>query len=150
AFTKFAGFDYTVQRVWSNRQASAGHDPCQPALPGEVYFNASPVMTDTVDLGLEMGKPKGVAIPLGQSKTIAVDLFSDGPTSGPWTVSAENAFPGEPYLGFSLDETTGANGDRLMLTITLLQAPPHNFAPFFVKSSLNGHDNYWIGFASDP
>src|SRR5206468_11189841 len=89
SFTKFAELPaYTVQRFWSNASAAAGHDPCVPSLPGEVYFQSAPVLPDMVSLtGLPVPL-KGVQIPVGQSKVISVDLFSDAPTSGPWTVQA--------------------------------------------------------------
>jgi hypothetical protein len=150
AFTKFAGFDYTVQRIWSNAHATAGQDPCRPELPGEVYFNASPVLPDAVVMSAG-GQPvtmAGVNIPVGQSKTIAVQLFSEAPTSGPWTVSAVNA--GTAYLGFSFDKTTGSNGDTLMLTITVNSAPTRRNESFVVKSSLGGQDNEWIGVVGNP
>ena len=151
AFTKFAGFDYTVQRIWSNAQAKAGHDPCQPEPPGEVYFNASPVETDDVAVSYD-GQTltaKGVQIAVGQSKTIAVELFSDGPTSGPWTVSAQNA-TSSPALGFSFDKTTGVNGDTLMLTITVNTVPTRRYESFLLESSLNGQENFWIGIVGNP
>ena len=37
------GFDHLMQRVWSNVNAAAGHDPCQPDAPMP-YFNSAPVM----------------------------------------------------------------------------------------------------------
>ena len=89
SFYKPAGLTTLVQRVWSNAAAAAGHDPCQPdgASP---YFNSAPVLTDTLQV---VGSPfgsfttKGVKIPVGSSKTIELDLYSDAPTSGPWNVS---------------------------------------------------------------
>lgn len=151
AFTKFAGFNYTVQRIWSNLQATAGNDPCQPALPGEVYFNSSLVLTDdvTMNVGGQMLVAKGVNIPLGQSKTIPVELFSNAPTTGPWTVTAQNATSTQ-YLAFSFDKTSGVNGDVLNLTITVNSAPTRAFESFLVKSALNGQDNFWIGVVGNP
>ena len=32
----------------SNKAAAAGHEPCVPALPGEVYFNSAPVLPDVL------------------------------------------------------------------------------------------------------
>ena len=46
SFTEFDELPYVVQRSWSNKAASAGHDPCVPQLQGDVYFNAAPVMND--------------------------------------------------------------------------------------------------------
>ncbi len=88
-FTTFPPFNYTVQRTWSNKSAAMGHDPCVPELPGEVYFNAAPVLPDIVSINLQgqTTMVKAVKIPPGMSKTIPVELWSEGPTA-PWTVSA--------------------------------------------------------------
>ena len=69
---------------------------------------------------------KGVKIPVGESKTIEVDLFSDGATSGPWTVAAidssRRARAGAT-LDLKWDRTTGLNGEKLHLTVTVTEAP---------------------------
>ena len=81
AFTQFPELAYTVQRTWSNAAAMASHDPCVPALANEVYFNAVPELNDTITIG-GMFTMLGVQIPVGQTKTIDLDLFSDGDTGG--------------------------------------------------------------------
>jgi hypothetical protein len=156
-WVKPAGLPYTVQRIWSNQNALAGHDPCQPALPNEVYFNAAPVLPDTIivsTFGMST-VVKGVKIPVGMSKTIDVDLFSDAATSGPWTVTANDTIAalggGSPLLQLSLDRNTGVNGEKLHLTIQVLKAGKHNTESFLLKSQLNGTsqlngaENVWIG-----
>jgi hypothetical protein len=118
---------YEVQRTWSNASAAAGHDPCVPARTTP-YLGVAPVLDDTVTLtfgggggGGGMVTTKGVTIPVGMSKTIEVDLFTDGPTAD-YTVAAvdvASALRGRPTeLTFAWDKTTGHNGDKLMLTIT--------------------------------
>jgi hypothetical protein len=151
AFTTFSELPYTVQRIWSNAAAKAGHDPCQPALPGEVYFNAAPVLSDTISTTY-FGQPvtvKGVHIPVGQSKTIPLELYSDAPTSGPWKVSvadAASAFGGATaLLSLSLDKNTGVNGEKLNLTIKVMAAGKHGTETFIVQSSLGGQQNLWFG-----
>src|SRR5205085_1746464 len=66
--------------------------------------------------------PLGVRIPLGQTQTVDVALFSSGPTTRPWRVSAysydEPGNTGPPTLDLSLDRGGGQNGDRLRLSIT--------------------------------
>jgi hypothetical protein len=117
-----ADVGYWVQRVWSDANALASHDPCAPDLTGEVYFSAVPDLAQTeVFPGLYMD---GITVAPGASATVALHLFSDGPTTGPWTVSvSEPTGAGglEPYapgqLVFSLDKTTGENGDTLALTV---------------------------------
>ena len=111
-----------VARFWSNAAASAGHDPCAPAL-SLPYFNSVPVLPDEipVDFGYGLAPTKGVVVPLGQSKTIDVQLFSDAPTTA-WLVEADDSSSwtagASPELTFAWDKTAGNNGDTLELTIT--------------------------------
>lgn len=152
AFYMPPGITTFVQHVWSNAAAAAGHDPCQPngTTP---YFNSAPVMTDTVQIPNSVFGPletKGVKIPIGSSAKIEVDLYSDGPTSGPWAVSALNLssiFFGaaNPALSFSFDKPTGQNGDKLYLTIKSLAAGPLGAAPFWIESDLGQTSKFWVG-----
>lgn len=154
-FTKFAELpQYTVQRSWSNAAAAAGHDPCVPALPGDVYFNAAPELPDTITYSLfgQQLSTKGVTIPVGGTRTIPIDLFSEGPTSGAWTVEAQDfsaLMGGVPHLTLSLSPTTGVNGDKLQLTITVNSTGTHNNELFLLKSTLNGHSNVWLGLVGN-
>jgi hypothetical protein len=152
AFYKPTGVTDLVQRVWSNAAAAAGHDPCQPngSTP---YFNSAPVLSDTVQIPNTVFGPletQGVDIPIGTSKTIELDLYSDAPTSGPWTVSAidlSSTFFGatSPALSFSFDKTSGQNGDKLHLTITALAAGPLGASPFWIESDLGNVQKFWVG-----
>jgi len=146
------GATYEIQRSWSNAAAKAGTNPCVPVPPGEPYFNSVPVLPDTVNLdyyGTQI-QTKGVSIPVGQSKTIDLQLWSEAPTSGEWTVTAYDL---NDYLGFgkkhvdlALDKTTGKNGDVLKLTITVLSKDPNLFGEgFVISSTLNGHENTAMG-----
>ncbi len=144
SFQRLVG-PYVVQRSWSNVSALAGHDPCVPVL-SETYFNAAPVFTTSADITFN-GKvlsTKGLPLPLGQTKTIAVKLFSEAPTSD-WNVQAIVASE-PPGLTFSWDAQTGHNGDTLHLTITRTAATGGEF----VLESQNGAStNLWFGFVSD-
>jgi hypothetical protein len=150
AFTKFDGLSYTVQRSWSNASAAAGHDPCVPLLTKEVYFNAAPELPDMISLGGLGGfQTTGVSVPVGMSKTIDLDLFSDGPTGGPWTVSVKDY---QSLMGgasgnftFALDRTQGQNGEKLHLTINSIKATQYNAGIFVVISKLNGQTHFWFG-----
>jgi hypothetical protein len=142
---------YPVHRAWSNAAARAGREPCAPASPGSVYFNSAPVMSDSVSFdyfGTRIDA-NGVRIPVGARRTVPVALWSDAPTSGPWTVSAEDveAFRGgAPVLRFTLDRASGQNGDTLQMTIEVLSADPRYGAePFVVTSSLGGAIHRWFG-----
>ncbi len=143
-----AGFPHALQRIWNNKAAAAGHDPCQPAASARPYFNAAPLLTDDVSISIYDGKvhtTKGIKATVGQQKTIEIDLFSDGPT-GPWTVEALDAEqqPGGPAtVELTLDKTTGKNGDKLHLTVKpLSRVASIGGVAFFLKSTL-GADIYW-------
>jgi hypothetical protein len=152
AFFTPPGISDLVQRVWSNAAAAAGHDPCEPdgTTP---YFNSAPVLDDTVQIpNTVFGalETKGVQIPVGTSKTIEVDLYSDGPTSGPWQVSGidlSSVFFGstKPALSFSFDKSEGQNGDKLNLTITALATGPLGASPFWIESDLGNVSKFWVG-----
>jgi hypothetical protein len=145
---------YAVQRTWSNAAAKAGHDPCVPAIAGEPYFNAAPVLTDDVDFaaGMDSKPTKGVKVAVGQSKTIEIDLFSDGPTTGPMTVHAMDANEingGKPDLGLSLDRTHGVNGEKLHLTITANKAGQYGGSEFVLLTTIGKTTNFWAGWVQN-
>ncbi len=140
---------YMVQRSWSNKAAAAGKDPCVPR-PREPYFNSAPVLNDNVTLG-GLGstiKVKGVQIPIGATKTVEIDLFSEAATSGPWEVAAydyNEYMGGQPALDFSFDATSGQNGQKLHLDITPLKVGQYNVEMFFIVSKLGDQQNIWVG-----
>ena len=141
---------YIVQRYWSNTAAAAGHDPCVPALfPSEPYFAAAPVLPDDVIVhtGYVDFPGKGVKIPVGQSRTIEVDLFSDAPAA-PWIISARGFvedFGEAPELAFQLDRDHGQNGEKVHLKITVLRSgvafPAQEL--FTIVSSREGTYSVW-------
>ena len=144
-----AGMTNLVQRAWSNSNAAASHDPCQPNGLSP-YFNTAAVVNDTISVDSPMlGKftTQGVHIPVGQSATIELDLFSDAPTSGPWTITALDVTDllGQPTaLSFSFDQSTGQNGDKVHLTIQALAESSLGAAPFFIVSQLGSVKTAWI------
>jgi hypothetical protein len=141
---------YWVARSWSNASAAAGHDPCLPTTPCTAYFASVPVLTDSVMI--DSVTMPDVHIPAGQTGTIELDLFSDGPTSGPWSVAVTQV-NGDPstvgQLGFSLDESSGQNGDVLHLSITVQQASEVEIEPFYVFSTLGRQQSVWIGLVGN-
>jgi hypothetical protein len=143
------GFPYAVQRIWSNASGAMSHDPCQPSLPGEVYFNAAPAQSDFVHI-LFNGQPLttyGIKIPLGQSRMVEVDLYSDAPLA-PWRVAALD-IAGGPLLNLSWDTTMGQNGDKLHLTITPVKADAQTGGePFLVASKSGTVTHYWMGYVA--
>ncbi len=152
-FVTFPELPYMVQRPWSNVAAKAGHDPCVPTLPNTVYFNSAPNFTDNVTLNIGQNiTVKGVKIPVGESKTIQVDLFSDAKTSGPWTVKAIDSSAiqgGSKQLDFAFDKDSGVNGEKLNLTITVLKSTPYKAEIFYLMSTLNGTRNMWVGIVGN-
>jgi hypothetical protein len=155
AFYRPAGIDNLVQRVWSNAAASASHDPCEPDGISP-YFNSAPVLNDTVEVvGSPLGSfpTKGVHIPVGLSKTIELDLYSDGPTSGTWKVSVLDLtsmfYGGPPALSFALDKTTGQNGDTIQLTITALAKSGVGASPFWIQNDLGNKSTVWLGLVGN-
>jgi hypothetical protein len=160
SYVKFSELPaYYVQRIWSNKTALTGGDPCVPVPPGEVYFNTIPVMPDELqvmgrgaDGGTTTIPTKGVMIPVGSSKTIELDLFSTAPTSQTWTVEAidSNVFNGgTALLQFSFDKSSGKNGDKIHMTIKVLAAGRRNTEAFLIVSNMGNAptspQNIWAG-----
>ncbi|HEY1960734.1 MAG TPA: hypothetical protein VGH28_34215 [Polyangiaceae bacterium] len=152
SFQRLVG-PYMVQRVWSNQSALAGHDPCAPAI-ADPYFNAAPILNDSVTLDYYGQKivTKGVQVPLGQSKTIDVEMFSDAPTSD-WTVQAvdETYGTGKPaQLTFSWDSQTGNNGDVRHVTITRDANGTHGGTEFILYAQHGTtSSNMWFAFVAN-
>lgn len=142
------GSTFMVQRSWSNAAAKAGKDPCLPA-PAGTFAGAAPVMTDAITLKDVPFTTKGVKIPIGQSRTIDVQLWSDPPTDEPWDVEAvdfNHFFGGPANLSLSLDKSRGADGDVLHLTIQALSKDATlGGEAFFVISQRGGSSSLFIG-----
>ena len=148
SFFQPSGFGYTVQRIWSNASVKVGKDPCQPELAGETYVGAVPLLSDAVTIS-DQGQSiqtKGVQIAQGQSKTVPVQLYSEGPI-GPFTVAARDLSQSGTNLSFSWNQTTGQNGDVLQLTITV-NAIDSQFGgdAFVVESAAGSNQGFWLGY----
>lgn len=152
AFYKFTELPYTVQRIWSDKSASAYHDPCVPALPGEVYFNSAPNFLENITIP-GFGTMKGAKIPVNGTGEVDLDLFSDGDTGGPWSVQAWDynvlTQQGSADLALSLDRSSGQNGEILHLTINVLQAGQYGASLFVVLSNLGQQQNWWVGLVGN-
>ena len=146
---------YAVQRTWSNKAAAAGHQPCVPAAANQVYFNSVPVLTEDVviDFGYGYTAPtKGVKIPVGKSKTVELDLFSDAPTNGPWTISASDVssyMQKGHELSFTFDKRTGQNGEKVHMTITADAAGQNGGSAFMVVSTLGKQRRFTVGYVQN-
>ena len=129
-----AGFTY--QRSWSNVSAAAGSDPCVPAPSDRAYFNVSP----------RAGSEK-IALAVGESRTIELDAFSDGPTPN-WNIDVIDvaALSGElAYLRAKYDIGTVNNGTKVSLTLTLLQSIDEGSGvPYVIVSHGHGALHTWM------
>jgi hypothetical protein len=113
------GQTFSVQRIWSDASAAAGHDPCVPVPSGEVYFNAAP-------------RKSFFVIDVGQSVTFDVDAFADGPMPD-WTLVVQDwSASASGYLDLTVEggEQTSAGpsikvnrGRTVRITATLLADP---------------------------
>jgi hypothetical protein len=135
------GSKYMVQRSWSNAAAKLTQNPCVPHTTTAPYFNSFPAL-DAIAYGDNTYITQGVHIPLGQSKTIDVKLFSSAATNGTWTVNAYDygywAFGAAPNLDLALDKSDGRNGDTIHLTITPQIADPDIGGEVFIIISHYG------------
>jgi hypothetical protein len=130
-----------VQHGWSNAAASAGKDPCVPPLPGEVYFNSAPRVKDALAVA-------GLGTMKGKTATVEVDLFSEADTGGPWNVDVVDRSNGT--LDLSLDNTSGQNGQKLYLTITVNSQSPNGYAIYQLTSSRGQTQTIWLGIVGYP
>jgi len=132
-----------VARSWSNAQIGLYHDPCVPTPDSTPYFASVPIMNDLVS-PLGLFPTNGIQLPVGTSKTVEVWMFSDGPTSGPWSVAATVLAGPANALGFAFDRDAGINGEKLHLTVTANQAGSF---PFALVSTLGAKQTTWVGIA---
>ena len=159
AVYKPAGLGFAVQRSWSNAAVLAGLGPCVPVPDGNVYFAAVPVLTDDVDItasnftGDLSGTTKGVQIPLGESRTIDLALFSTASLAAPFRVSMSDVPAlqgGAEELTFVLDVPSGVNGDILHATITRIKNGSIGGTQFAVKATGGTKTfHYWFGYAAN-
>jgi hypothetical protein len=150
---------YALQRLWSDKSAAAGHDPCVPAPPG-AFFSATPLGTldDLVlDMTSQQGpatqKASGLKVAVGASRTIEVGYYSDAPSEA-WTLTAIEMDPfadggpdpfaaaADKMLDLTLDKTSGKNGDKATLTVKVNKASPTKGRLVLLVSTLGGQTHY--------
>ena len=130
-WTSESGF--TVQRVWSNRAAAQGHDPCVPAIPETTYVALVP------------HQPTVRLQNLGESVQVAVQAASDRPVAG-WGVSALDMWgtrDQQRYVEVTLDRSRVTAGETGTLTITLRKRPPHEICLVGLVSTLGETSYVW-------
>jgi hypothetical protein len=138
-----AGFPWFVQRVWSNRSASLGEDPCLPA-PSTDYAYAVIDPSDTFVTSVLTGSPTTVPVvhvPVDTSVTVPVKIFA-------------NYSPVQlifSYFELSADVTvswtasTVQPGDTIMVTIHK-SSPGIDGASAFALETVDGatFSDFWI------
>jgi hypothetical protein len=143
----------TLQRQWSNASAKAGHNPCVPVPTGS-YFNVVPLSPEdiTVDTSAVGGpskqRTKGFHILQGETKSFSIGFNSDGATSGPWTIKAieGSAFnPGKTsHLSISIDKTTGVNGEKAVVSVTVNSISTRSHAELMTIVSTLGTQQHFM------
>jgi hypothetical protein len=146
-----ADLPYSLQRMWSNASAAAGHSPCAPQST-EPYFNVTPLAMETVSV-LVGATPTAVTalgyqIPVGSSKAFDVGYYSDAPT-GYWDVAAVEGNGLKPattsLLTIGLAKGVGLNGDKDTVTVAVNSAPSAGNAVLMtLVSSAPGHTSHYL------
>ena len=154
AFFTPSNYPFTVERSWSNSAAFAGKDPCVPAVAGP-YFGAAPSFADKVSLDFGNGPVPvaGIKIPVGQSKTVDVQVFSTNGGGGTITINPSDLgqwLGGGATLKLSLDKLSAQPGDVLHLTITRTGTnTKYGVSPFQLESHRAGRALSWYGLVGD-
>jgi hypothetical protein len=136
-YEETGNFPYAAQRMWSNKAALHGHDPCVPAASGTYHgMTLFPSQEATVSVDLtSAGRAKvttlGYNVTAGTPLTFQVGYFSDAPSS-PWTISSD--FPvttnlydssrdpiGNGAATVTIDKVSGQNGDIANVTVNVTQ-----------------------------
>ncbi|HEY6460374.1 MAG TPA: hypothetical protein VIY73_09490 [Polyangiaceae bacterium] len=120
-------FGNTLTRSWVNAAAKLSSDPCQPELPGEVFYDlAVPTTTETPSTP---GYPKSdgyIVVPAGSTQTIDATFFSEAKLPNDAQISVGARSHGQTSLNptiatgvtASVTPTAAHNGMHVTLTIT--------------------------------
>ena len=145
-------FSFVLPRSWSNAAAKAGHDPCVPAAAGPYFVTLAPA-DDTFDVTIDGTKQsaRGIAVPLGQSRTVPLALWADRAVD-PWSIAFvdESSWKGgAPRLTFAIDRTSAKVGDVVSLTIHAVARGTYGVAPFLIQSSGSGRVTTTVGLVGE-
>lgn len=145
-----------VQSSWSNLLAKADKNPCAPQSSMDPYFNAAPLFPDTVTVSggsWGMKKTRGIKIPVGQSRTLDVVLFSSAKTAAFSVQAVDGAQVIDPAapanLDFAWDRESGVNGEKLHLTIKAIYAGPYGGSNFVIWTQWGSITHSWWGFVQN-
>ncbi len=115
--------------LWSNKASAAGHNPCTGPGTHNAYFNVQAVIKSSAavnipgyasaELPTTLTAPTAIAH-VGGSVDVQLQAFSDGPTSGPWSlVAGDDTNPQKPVLAVKLDKDKVTNGDVVTATVNV-------------------------------
>jgi hypothetical protein len=118
---------HAIQRIWSNRAAAAGHDPCV-GQPTEPYYQTIPDQNDPliIDIGGSAAwHTHGARI--SGTGTLTLRVYADA-AAGPFTVTIDDYSSvwnsGDPLLNVSVPSTPVMPGDTITATVTVLKSDP--------------------------
>ena len=142
--------NYLVQRIWSNAAATAGHDPCVPALGGPYYNSVPELGSVMLTAGNQTILTMGDSIAVGSSKEIVFDLFSDAP-SDDWDISVVDAaalFGAPATLSVQYGRvSSGHNGQAIGILVRRETTAPKGGSLLFVENKPTSDDtqvpSYW-------
>ncbi len=150
-YTEVQPFPYSVQRLWSNKQGPLGHSPCQPYTAP--YFNVAPlgIGNITVNLSGEGGpanfQTQGYTCALNATCQIPIGIYSDAQT-GPISVSVAESNPlvnpvtGRLTLSIDSNKTSGVNGEKTFINVTVTAVGPLNAELLTVITTLGSTKHY--------
>ena len=90
----------------------------------------------------------GVSIPVGQSKTVPLRLYSEAPTAGDWRVSARDVTAFSGGISFALlhvRQDHRPHGDTLNLTIKSTRQAQYGATAFMLTSKLGTVQHFYFG-----
>jgi hypothetical protein len=154
AFYQPSGFPWYVQKIFSNRAAWAGTNPCVPADTPDYFYGAAEV-PDVASLDLVgTGTPIPVAVvnvPVGTSVTVPVLLVGSSDITSMQVQAFDlNQLLGQPtVLTLSLSASTGAPGQTLQLTITKDGAESGGSGGFAILTQSGQTETFSVGVTTD-
>ena len=150
------GYPFNVQRTWSNASLLGGHNPCVPVEPGP-YVVGIVEQPDTVAIqntGIT-NTTRGIAIPVGGTRTVDVHFHTDDPATTQWAVTALDTskyLEGVSHLTLTMDTPNGTPDGLAHVTINRLsKGTLYGVEIFEIRSTASGgNSSSWIGVVGDP
>jgi hypothetical protein len=132
---------FTLQRIWSNRQAAAGQVPCVPAPPGEEFAVVRPVPDSIYEA------------PAGTSLQVTLEGWATGPVTA-WQANAVSATlqgSGSFVLGASASPFDAGVSETTLLSVEVPAGTPSGaVGALFLASFLPGDGGRPINVSGWP